>query len=121
MEPALYQGWRVLRAKQAGNSERPGTTSQHINQGHLVLAEELNAPTWVYHDPAVPDVHALADYIQWLSEIRHAFLDLHVTIEDLIAEGDEVAVRYTWRRTNTGAITRPMPLSVTGKQVAATG
>jgi steroid delta-isomerase-like uncharacterized protein len=92
-----------------------------LNQGNLALADELNAPNWVYHDPVVPDVRTLEDYKQWFTEIRNAFPDFHVTIEDSVAEGDNVAVRYTWRGTNTGEIVRPMPLPATGKQVTATG
>lgn len=92
-----------------------------LNQGHLALAEELNAPNWVYHDTAVPEVRTLAEYSQWFTEVRQAFPDFQVTIEDLVAEGDEVTVRYTWRGTNTGPITRPMPIPATGKQVTATG
>jgi predicted ester cyclase len=33
-----------------------------------------------------------------------AFPDLHVTIEDLIAEGDKVVMRGTWRGTHQGPI-----------------
>lgn len=92
-----------------------------LNQGNLALANELNAPNWVYYDPAVPDVRTIADYTQWFSEIRNAFPDFHVTIEDSVAEGDKVVVRYTWHGTNTGQIMRPMPIPATGKQVRATG
>ncbi len=92
-----------------------------LNQGNLALANELNAPDWVYHDPAVPDVRTLEDYKQWFTEIRNAFPDFHVTIEDLVAEEDEVTVRYTWRGTNTGQIVRPMPIPATGRPVTATG
>ena len=66
-----------------------------LNQGNLALANELNAPNWVYHDPAVPDVRTLADYTQWFSELRNAFPDFHVTIEDSVDAGDTVVVRST--------------------------
>jgi steroid delta-isomerase-like uncharacterized protein len=92
-----------------------------LNQGNLALVDELNAPNWVYHDPVVPDVRTLEDYTQWFTAIRSAFPDFHVTIEDLIAEGDQVVVRYTWRGTNTGDFVTPMPIPATGKQVTATG
>ena len=92
-----------------------------LNQGNLALANELNDPDLVYHDPAVPDVRTLPDYIQWISQFRNAFPDFHVTIEDSVAEGDKVVVRYTWRGTNTGQIVRPMPIPATGKQAMVTG
>ena len=93
-----------------------------LNQGNLALANELNAPNWVYHDPAVPDVRTIEDYAQWFTQIRSAYPDFHVAIEDLVAEGDQVVVRYTWRGTNTGNFVTPaMQIPATGKQVAVTG
>jgi steroid delta-isomerase-like uncharacterized protein len=92
-----------------------------LNQGNLARAYELNAPNWVYHDPIVPDVRTLEDYNQWFTQIRSAYPDFHVTIEDMIAEGDQVVVRYTWRGTNTGDFVTPMHIPATGKQVTVTG
>ena len=92
-----------------------------LNQGNLALVDELNAPNWVYHDPVVPDVRTLEDYTQWFTAIRSAFPDFHVTIEDMIAEGDQVVSRYTFRGTNTADFVTPIPLPATGKQVTVTG
>ena len=96
-------------------------TEEGWNQGNVAVFDELCAPNWVYHDPFVPDVRTLADYKPWVTESRSAFPDLHFTIEDLVAEGDQVVVRYTLRGTNTGDFVTPMPLPATGKQVTATG
>jgi predicted ester cyclase len=92
-----------------------------LNQGNLAEAFELNAPNWVYHDPNVPNVRTLEEYTQWITENRSVFPDLHLTIEDLIAEGDQVVGRYTLRGTNTGEIVTPMQIPATGKQVTVTG
>jgi predicted ester cyclase len=92
-----------------------------LNQGNLAVAFELNAPNWVYHDPNAPDVRTLEDYKRWITENRSVFPDLHLTIEDLIAEGDQVVGRYTLRGTNTGEIVTPMHIPATGKQVTVTG
>ena len=46
---------------------------------------------------------------------RAGFPDLDATIEDLIAQGDSVAARTTWRGTNTGPFAG-MP--ATGKPIA---
>lgn len=96
-------------------------TEEGWNQGNVAVFDELNAPNWVYHDPGFPDVRTLEDYKSWVTETRGAFPDLHFTIEDLVAEGDQVVVRWTARGTNTGDIVTPMPLPATGRQVTITG
>ena len=50
--------------------------------------------------------------------LRSAFSDLRVTTEDMIAEEDKVAVRWTLRGTHHGDL---MGIPPTGKQVAVTG
>lgn len=47
-----------------------------------------------------------------------AFPDLQLTTEDMVAEGDKVAIRNTWRGTHQGAF---QGLPPTGKHVAFTG
>jgi predicted ester cyclase len=46
-----------------------------------------------------------------------AFPDLQTTIEDLIAEGDKVAIRQTWRGTRNGNF---LGIPPTGEQVTFT-
>ncbi len=50
--------------------------------------------------------------------IAAAFSDGHVTTEDLVAEGDKVVERFSFRGTNTGSF---LGAPATGKQVTATG
>jgi len=47
-----------------------------------------------------------------------AFPDGHVATEDLVAEGDKVVERFSFRGTNTGSF---LGAPATGKQVTATG
>ena len=96
-------------------------TEEGWNQGNVAVFDELSAPNWVYHDPGVPDVRTLEDYKPWVTETRRTFPDLHLTIDDMIAEGDQVVVRLTARGTNTGDLVTPMPHPATGKQVTITG
>lgn len=95
--------------------------TEESNQGNVAALDELCAPNWVYHDPSFPDVRTLADYKRFITETRSAFPDFHVTIEDVIAEGDKVVIRSTWRGTNSGDIVTPMHIPATGKQVTVTG
>jgi predicted ester cyclase len=46
------------------------------------------------------------------------FPDIHITIDDMLAEGDKVACRSTWRGTHKGEMRGIAP---TGKQVTVTG
>ena len=91
------------------------------NQGHVAVFDELNAPNFFNHDPGAPGVRTNEEYKRWVTESLSAFPNLHITIEDLIAEGDQVAMRWTFRGTNTGDLVTPMPLPATGKQVTVTG
>jgi predicted ester cyclase len=91
------------------------------NQGNVALADELYAPNVIYQNPGVADIRTLENFKRFVTAFRSAFPDGHSTIEDVIAEGDEVVLRHTFRSTNTGDFVTPMPLSATGKQVTMTG
>jgi predicted ester cyclase len=92
------------------------------NQGKVALIDELGTPNYVHHMPPFPDFGSLEDYKRFFIAIRSAFPDLHITIEDLIAEGELVVLRYTWRGTNTGDFVLPtMRIPATGKQVTMMG
>lgn len=97
-------------------------TEEVWNQGKLAVLDEFAASDSVYYDPAVPYVHNLEDYKRYVTQFRSAFPDIHVTIEDMIAEGDKVVMRWTLHGTHTGNIVRlGMHVPATGKQVTQTG
>jgi predicted ester cyclase len=52
--------------------------------------------------------------------LHTAFPDLRVKIEDIVAEGDRVAVRASWTGTHRGLLPM-MPSPVTNRAVAFTG
>jgi steroid delta-isomerase-like uncharacterized protein len=88
-----------------------------FNQGNFAVIDELCAPNYVYHDTGT-QVEGPEKFKQFVSMYRTAFPDMHVTIEDLIAEGDKVVVHQTFRATHGGHL-RGMP--PTGKQVRVSG
>jgi steroid delta-isomerase-like uncharacterized protein len=93
-----------------------------LNQGKIAVFDELCAPNFLYHEPTRPDVHTREDLKQNVTEARSEFPDLHFTIEDVIAEGEQVVVRYTSRGTNSGDLVTPtMHRPATGKQYTVTG
>jgi predicted ester cyclase len=71
----------------------------------------------MYHDPTNPHVRVREEYKQFLTDFLAA-IPGQFTIEDLIAEGDKVVVRYTFRGTHQG---QWRGVSPSGKAVTFTG
>ncbi len=67
------------------------------NGGDLALVDDLLAPDYVWHG-GPPSRDALKRFIAWQ---RASAPDWHITIQDLVAEGDRVAVRATAQGTRT--------------------
>jgi steroid delta-isomerase-like uncharacterized protein len=88
------------------------------NAGNPARLDELCAADVVIHDPAQPAVRDLQALKQLWSAQRAAFPDVRTTIEDLVAEGDRVAKRFTVRGTQTGEFNGLAP---TGRQFALAG
>jgi steroid delta-isomerase-like uncharacterized protein len=87
--------------------------------GNLELVEELFAPHYVLHDPSVPgEVRGPEGIKQYVGMYRGAYPDTRFTVEDQIAEGDEVVTRWTGRGTHQGEL---MGIPPTGQEVTVTG
>jgi steroid delta-isomerase-like uncharacterized protein len=84
-----------------------------VNKGNLAVADEILASNYVYHFPT-HDIEGPEGFKEFINMMRTAFPDLHVTIEDLIAEGDTVAARFTMRGTFKGEL---MGMAPTGKKL----
>jgi len=80
------------------NKRDVGKLFETFNQGDLGLVDELVKTVVV--------------------GLRSAFPDLHYTLDDVVAEGDQVAVRWHWTGTHKGPF-RAFP--ATGKAVSNTG
>jgi len=70
-----------------------------INNGNLASLDELIAQDFVYPTNQIRGLEVIKQVIQ---EEINVFPDLHVTIEDIIAEGDKVWLRITETGTHTG-------------------
>jgi steroid delta-isomerase-like uncharacterized protein len=72
-----------------------------LNKRNLNLVQELFRPDYVEHDP-MPGQRTGLDGVNDRFGMLIKALDPHFTIEDLIAEGDRVVVRWTNSGTNVG-------------------
>ena len=90
---------------------------QVVNEQNLGAIDEFFAPDYVCHMPGSPTMDR--DGIRGFFSMLHAaFPDQVETIDDLIAEGDKVAVRWSARMTHQGEF---MGIAPTGKPVTASG
>ena len=90
-----------------------------MNEGNLDLVDEIYAPDYVGHDPAMPeDVRGVEGAREFYSMYRSAFPDAEVTIEAQLAEGDMVATRWTGRGTHQGEL---MGVQPSGNRVEVMG
>ena len=89
--------------------------------GNVAVIDELFATDYVNHDLSKPPVRGIEEFKKWAIAVRNSWLtgfpDYRITIEDLVAEGDKVAKRWTFRGTHTGEF---MGIPSTGKQVKMT-
>ena len=89
------------------------------NKGDRALVDELFAPGYIHHDPSTPDFgYGPESEKQRVALYRAAFPDLHVSIDDLIAEKDQVVVRWAARGTHRGELKGVAP---TGREITVTG
>ena len=89
------------------------------NAGKLALLDTLIGAAYVEHNP-VPDQPSGAAGVKGRVEtLREAFPDLRFTLEELVAEGDLVAARYSWRGTHKGEAFLGIPPS--GKGILVRG
>ncbi len=72
-----------------------------FNQRNLDALDVFYAADAVWHQPD-QDLQGLEEVKQWLARPFEAFPDLNVTVDDMIAEGDKVVIRYTSRGTHQG-------------------
>lgn len=90
-----------------------------FSAGNLELVDELFAPNYVLHDPAIPHELCGPEGIkQYVAMYRAAYPDMHFTIQDQIGEGDEVVTRWTGQGTHEVEL---MSIAPTGSVVTVTG
>jgi len=89
-----------------------------FSTGNLAVVDEIFAPDYVHTTTGGRMGHGTEHVKRNITRDRIGFPDFRFTIEDMIAEGDKVVVRWTARGTHQGAFRGIPP---TGKQVTITG
>ena len=90
-----------------------------LNERNFSIMDETCAVDIVHHDPSNPkDIEGAEDLKQRFVQIISGFPDLHYTIDDMIAEGDKVVVRWRADLTHTGEFEDLPP---TGKRAVVQG
>ncbi len=73
------------------------------NKGRLNVVDELMSPRCRFHDPVFPSLKEGAEnYKQHMQTCKNGFPDLNFTIEDTIAERNEVVLHWSARGTHRG-------------------
>jgi steroid delta-isomerase-like uncharacterized protein len=95
-----------------------GRLGELWNTGDLAIADEVFDADFLNHDPNNPEVTNSESYKGLVAAIHIGFPDFHVATNDLIAEGEKVAFRWTINATHQGEL---MGMPATGIQVVWTG
>ena len=93
-----------------------------FGKGNLDILDEVTTDDFIAHAPSEPGHDAETQDTERLKQEiarnRSAFPDLEFTIEDMVAEGNKIALRWSATGTHEGKL---MDLPPTGKQVRLSG
>ncbi len=88
------------------------------SKGNLAVADELIGTNFVVHGAGGQAISSGPEGVkQLVATWRTGFPDGQMSIDDLLAEGDKVVIRMTWRGTHKGHFYGIAP---TGKRVEVT-
>lgn len=70
----------------------------------ITVMDKFYANDFVIHGGTGEEIHGLNNWKQHYSELLDAIPDLHLIIDDMVVEGDKVAVRWTITGTHRGVL-----------------
>ena len=88
------------------------------NQGDLSVADGIMARDYCNHNPAPGEAPGREGFKAFVAYLRRAFADLHIAIDDQVAEGDKVVTRFTVSGVQAGEFAG-IPLTGRGISVTA--
>lgn len=90
--------------------------AEELWKGNQAIFDECIAANCDFHGSSSQQLQAI------VNDFRHAFPDVTLTVEEMIAEEDKVVTRWTIHGTHTGDLLTPYGrVSPTGKHVTYTG
>ena len=89
-----------------------------INHGNLEAFHQIFAADVVDHDPAPDQGKGPEGFVGFFTQFRHAFPDLKIAVEHMVADEDNVAIAYTITGTQQGPF---QGIPATGKKIKARG
>lgn len=128
--PKDIRAYALQKAREAASAEAPADAASVVldlhrlvwNEGRCGAIERLVAPRYVIHsDPGDPWDGQTLDRKQYQTRVeysRNAFPDLELTVHDVVASSDRVAVRWSADGTHSGDL-RALP--ATGKRLRFAG
>ncbi|MGD9048528.1 MAG: ester cyclase [Anaerolineae bacterium] len=87
-------------------------------KGNLDAVDELCSRDHVFYDPGGGEPLDREGYRQDVREWFNSFVEVEAPVDDIVAEGDKVVVRWTWSGTHIAEFWGAPP---TGRRITVTG
>jgi steroid delta-isomerase-like uncharacterized protein len=124
----IWEVYDAFASLQKGNAPPPAAeankdlVSRYFeeiwNKFNLAMVEEFFAGDAIFRAPHWPELCGIEARKQLVAALRSAYPDGHFTLEEMVAEGNSVVARWTFRGTHKGEL---MGIAPTGREVSATG
>lgn len=88
------------------------------NRGNLEVVDETFAADYTEHNPRPGQELGIEGYKGGVSMMRAAFRDLVLDVQDIVAEADRIALRYTLSGRHDGEL---MGIPASGERVSSDG
>lgn len=75
---------------------------QVYSEGKVDLLDELVAADYQRHQSPMKDVKGLENYKEFIKDVRSAYSDFEISVEEIIVEGNKSVIRHTIRGKHTG-------------------
>ena len=90
------------------------------NNGNLEVLDELIAPGYRRYQPPMKKVEGVAGYKTFIADVRNAYSNLKMEIEEILRDGDKTVTRVILTGKHTGK-TPTIQAPPTGRDVAMKG